>query len=83
MKTLEPTLVWNFFHEITQIPRPSKKEERIIAYLIAFGEKNNLKTKADDAGNVLICKPATKGYENRKTVTVSYTHLTLPTNREV
>lgn len=68
MKTLEPTLVWNFFHEITQIPRPSKKEERIIAYLIVFGEKNNLKTKVDDAGNVLICKPATKGYENRKTV---------------
>jgi len=68
MKTLEPTLVWNFFHEITQIPRPSKKEERMIAYLKAFGEKHKLETKSDEAGNVLICKPATKGFENRKTI---------------
>jgi len=68
MKTLEPTLVWNFFHEITQIPRPSKKEERIIAYLKAFGENHKLKIKTDTAGNVLICKPATKGYESHKTI---------------
>jgi len=68
MKTLEPTLVWNFFHEITQIPRPSKKEERIIAYLKTFAEKYKLAIKTDAAGNVLICKPATKGFENSKTV---------------
>jgi len=68
MKTLEPIELWNFFHEITQIPRPSKKEERIIAYLKAFGENHKLTTKVDPVGNVLICKPATKGYENRKTV---------------
>jgi len=68
MKTLQPIALWNYFHEITQIPRPSKKEERIIAYLKAFGEKNNLSTKTDTAGNVLISKPATKGYENRKTI---------------
>ena len=68
MKTLEPSLVWNFFHEITQIPRPSKKEERIIAYLKAFAEKQKLTNKSDAAGNVLILKPATPGYENSKTV---------------
>lgn len=68
MKTIEPEALWNFFHEINQIPRPSKKEERIIAYLKAFGEKHNLETKTDAAGNVLINKPATKGYEKDKTI---------------
>ena len=68
MKTLEPAEIWNFFHDITQIPRPSKKEDRIIAYLKAFGEKHNLKTKIDAAGNVLISKSATKGNVNRQTV---------------
>ena len=50
------------------MPRPSKKEEKIIAYLKAFGEKHKLETKVDEAGNVLIKKPATPGMENRKTV---------------
>lgn len=68
MKMLEPTALWNFFHDINQIPRPSKKEERIIAYLKAFGKKQKLTIKSDAAGNVLISKPATKGYENCKTV---------------
>jgi len=68
MKTLQPIALWNYFHEINQIPRPSKKEERIIAYLKAFGEKNNISTKTDTVGNVLICKPATKGYESLKTI---------------
>lgn len=68
MKNLHPALVWNFFHEITQIPRPSKKEERIIAYLKSIGEKYNLAQKTDQAGNVLICKPATRGYEKHKTI---------------
>jgi len=68
MKTLEPVALWNFFHEITLIPRPSKKEERIIAYLKTFGEKHKFTTKVDKAGNVLICKPATIGHEKHKTV---------------
>jgi dipeptidase D len=68
MKTLKPLAVWNFFHEITQIPRPSKKEERIIEYLKSFGKKYNLDTKSDTAGNVLICKSATNGKENVKTI---------------
>jgi aminoacyl-histidine dipeptidase len=66
MTQLEPTSLWSFFHEITQIPRPSKKEDKIIAYLQQFGTKYQLTTKTDKAGNVLICKPATNGFENRK-----------------
>ena len=68
MKTLEPKLLWNFFHDITQIPRPSKKEEKVIAYLKNFAQQQNLGFKTDDAGNVLILKPATTGFENAKTV---------------
>ncbi len=68
MRNLEPKIVWNHFYEITQIPRPSKKEEKIRAYLEEFGKKNNFETKTDRAGNVLITKPATPGYENHRTV---------------
>jgi dipeptidase D len=65
---LEPKEVWHYFNEICQVPRPSKKEEKIIAYLMDFGKKHKLETKSDEAGNVLILKPATKGMENRKSV---------------
>jgi len=68
MKSLEPSALWGFFHEINQIARPSKKEERIIAFLKEFGKKQNLISKTDKAGNVLICKPATQGFENRNTI---------------
>ena len=65
---LKPAGVFKYFAEICQVPRPSKKEEKIIAYLKAFGEKHNLETKVDEAGNVLIKKPATPGKENLQTV---------------
>ncbi|WP_029904702.1 aminoacyl-histidine dipeptidase [Prevotella sp. 10(H)] len=68
IKDLKPAGVWNYFYEITQIPRPSKKEEKIIAYLLDFAKKHNLDVKKDEAGNVLITKPATKGKENLPTV---------------
>ena len=68
MKNLTPAPLWSYFYDITQTPRPSKKEERIIAYLKAFGEKNQLLTKVDEVGNVLICKPATAGYESAKAI---------------
>lgn len=67
-KDLKPASIFQYFEEICQVPRPSKKEEKIIAYLKAFGEKHNLETKVDEAGNVLIKKPATPGFENCKTV---------------
>lgn len=65
---LKPACVFHYFNEICQIPRPSKKEEKIVAYLKEFGEKHQLETKVDQVGNVLIKKPATKGRENLKTV---------------
>ena len=65
---LKPAGVFKYFAEICQVPRPSKKEGTIIAYLKAFGEKHNLETKVDEAGNVLIKKPATPGKENLQTV---------------
>lgn len=68
IKTLQPERLWKEFDAICQIPRPSKKEEKIIAYLQEFGKKHNLETRTDKAGNVLICKPATPGYENKPTV---------------
>lgn len=65
---LQPAAVWRYFLEICEVPRPSKKEEKIAAYLIEFGKKHNLETLVDDIGNILIRKPATAGMENRKTV---------------
>jgi dipeptidase D len=74
IRKLEPKEVWNYFYEITQIPRPSKKEQRIIEYMKNFGEKNGLETIVDSVGNVIIRKPATKGMENRKGI-IFQTHL--------
>lgn len=65
---MKPASVFHYFEEICQVPRPSKKEEKIVAYLKEFGKKHNLETKVDEVGNVLIKKPASKGMENRKTV---------------
>jgi dipeptidase D len=65
---LEPKEVMGYFHEILQIPRPSKKEEKIIQYLTDFAKKLNLPVKKDEAGNILISKPASKGKEKVKTV---------------
>ncbi len=65
---LEPSEVWKQFDEICKIPRPSKKEGKMVEYLINFGRVLNLETLRDDAGNVVIKKPATKGYESRPTV---------------
>ncbi len=68
IQELEPKEVFHFFDEILQIPRPSRKEEKIINYLEGFARKNNLDYETDEVGNVVIRKAATKGFENRKTV---------------
>lgn len=68
LENLEPKVVWNYFEEICKIPRPSKKEEKIIKYLLDFGKKQNLEVKKDKIGNILITKTATPGCENRGTV---------------
>ena len=65
---LKPACVFKQFVRINQIPRPSKKEEKMIEFLKNFGNELGLETKVDETGNVLIRKPATKGYENAPTL---------------
>ncbi|MBQ5606638.1 MAG: aminoacyl-histidine dipeptidase [Prevotella sp.] len=67
-KRLEPVCVFEHFSKINAIPRPSKHEEQMIEYLKEFGRERGLETIVDETGNVKISKPATPGYENRKTV---------------
>ncbi len=65
VRNIDKIPVWRYFQEILTIPRPSKKEGKIIEYLAAFGKEHGLDTSVDEVGNVLIRKPATRGYENR------------------
>jgi dipeptidase D len=74
IRNLEPKALWNKFADLNAVPRPSKKEERVIAFMKDFGAKLGLETLEDEVGNVIIKKPATKGMENRKTI-VMQSHL--------
>ncbi|MBQ3631258.1 MAG: aminoacyl-histidine dipeptidase [Prevotella sp.] len=65
---LNPASVFEQFAKINTIPRPSKREEKMIEYLQQWGKDHNLDTRVDETGNVIIRKPATPGFENRKTV---------------
>lgn len=71
---IEPQPIWKNFAALNAVPRPSKKEERVIQFMVDFGNKLNLETFVDEVGNVLIKKPATEGMANRKTV-VLQSHL--------
>lgn len=64
----KPQLVFEYFSQINKVPRPSKKEEKIIAFLQDFAKTNSLECATDEAGNVLIKKPATPGMEDKPTV---------------
>ena len=68
IRTLEPRMLWENFYQLTQIPRPSNHEERIQEYIFNFGKKLGLETLKDEAGNIIIRKPATPGMENCKGV---------------
>ncbi|HPX75143.1 MAG TPA: aminoacyl-histidine dipeptidase [Bacteroidales bacterium] len=68
IKKLNPERVWKHFYSLTQIPRPSKKEEKVIEFMKNFGESLGLETIVDHIGNVIIRKPASPGMENRKGV---------------
>lgn len=74
IRELQPKALWNHFADLNAVPRPSKKEQRVIAFMKAFGENLQLPTMVDEAGNVIIRKPATPGMEDRKTV-VLQSHL--------
>ena len=67
---LEPQLVWKNFSKLNAVPRPSKKEERVIQFMLDFGDSLELETFKDDVGNVIIRKPASPGMENRKMITL-------------
>jgi dipeptidase D len=74
IRKLQPSALWNHFTDLNAIPRPSKKEEKVIAFMKAFGEALKLETVVDHVGNVIINKPATTGMEDRQTV-VLQSHL--------
>ena len=74
IRALEPKELWNKFADLNAVPRPSKKEERVIAFMKDFGAKLGFETIEDEVGNVIIKKPATKGMEDRVTI-VMQSHL--------
>jgi dipeptidase D len=68
LSQLNPRVIWQHFEAISAIPRPSKREERIVQYMIDFGHSLGLETSKDAIGNVIIRKPATPGKEGRPTI---------------
>ena len=88
VSNVEPKEVWKNFVLLNEVPRPSKKEDRVIEFLISFATKNNLMYKQDEVGNLVIVKESTPDMITRETVVlqshvdmaVSHTHLTLPTS---
>ena len=74
VRSLQPTAIWNRFADLNAVPRASKKEERVIAFMTKFGKDLGLETSIDHVGNVIIKKPASPGMEDRKTV-VMQSHL--------
>jgi dipeptidase D len=71
---INPQPLFNYFEQICQVPRPSKKEEKIRQFLLDFAKENKLETKTDEVGNVLIIKPATQGMESAPTI-ILQTHM--------
>ncbi len=74
IKALEPQAVWEHFANLNAVPRASKKEEQVIAFMVEYGKSLGLPTKVDDVGNVIITKPATAGKEDRP-VAILQSHL--------
>ena len=71
---LQPASVFEMFARINAVPRPSKREEKMIAFLKDFGEGLGLETKVDETGNVIIRKPASAGME-QKPVVILQSHM--------
>ncbi len=68
IRLLEPQALWSHFADLNGVPRASKKEERVVEFIINYGKRLNLQVNSDKAGNVVIKKPATPGMEDRQTV---------------
>jgi dipeptidase D len=76
VRKLEPNSLWNHFADLNAVPRPSKKEERVIQFMVDFGKGLDLETHTDKIGNIIIKKPATSGMEDRQTVILQSLRLT-------
>ncbi|MCB0616829.1 MAG: M20/M25/M40 family metallo-hydrolase, partial [Phaeodactylibacter sp.] len=74
IQALEPQSLWSHFSDLNAVPRPSKHEEKVIQFMVDFGQSLGLPTHVDDTGNVIIKKPASAGMEDRQTV-VLQSHL--------
>lgn len=70
VRTLEPQVMWGHFADLNAVPRPSKKEARVIIFMKDFGESLGLPTQVDEIGNVIIKKPASAGMEDRQTIVI-------------
>lgn len=68
IRELQPKLIWEIFDDITRVPRPSKREEKMGKFLVDFAKSHNLEYQCDTIGNIVIRKAATAGYEERPTV---------------
>lgn len=68
IRSLKPNGLWNHFADLNAVPRPSKKEERVIEFMMNFGKELGLETTKDSIGNVIIKKPGSLGMEDKKTV---------------
>lgn len=84
LSQLEPQIIWKNFSALNSVPRPSKKEEKVIAFIKDFGHNLNLETIVDEVGNVIIKKPASPGMEDRKTIVLqSHLDMVCQKNNEV
>ena len=70
IRNLSPQHVWGYFHDLTQIPRPTGHMDAVTRYILAFGKESGLETLQDKTGNIVIRKPATPGMEHCKTVVI-------------
>ena len=68
IKDLHPKAIWENFYKLTQVPRPSEHEEKARTFMLNWAEENHIEAKMDEAGNIIMSKPATPGMENRKGV---------------
>ena len=74
IEELAPKVVWRNFYALTQIPRPSGHTEKVAQFLIDFAKQHDAEAWIDEAGNVIMKKGATLGYEDRET-TVLQAHM--------
>ena len=81
IKDLHPQGIWKNFHLLTQVPRPSGHLEKVQQFLLRWAKERNIEAFMDNAGNIIMRKPATAGYENLKMVTFEG-HMDMVTQKE-